>query len=925
MFNRFVTTPLSALLDGNTGQVSPPAAKPLLELAVEQANKVPSYASFNITEFSKAPFLEKKHLAQAAQLNADPFLARCTNGQPPEIIHVSSGSGGVPTFWGRSVSDEVAIATRFEQIFVDAFNVTNNAPTLAIVALPMGSWVGGLFTTSCIRYLSQKGHPVSVIAPGNNVAEILRIVLTLGASFRQIVVLAYPPFAKTCIDAGTAQGIRWSEYSMKFVFAGEVFSEEWRTLISARAGVKNLLQDVVSIYGTADAGVLANETPLSALIRAKLASKPDVARVLFKKDRIPSLMQYDPLSRYFEVEPESGTLVITTMPHADVVVPSFVSMPLLRYSIGDAGGLIGFDEMMEFMKVNTGLDAVSEVEGAGLVIRKLPFVWVFGRAFWTVSLYGANVYVENVMAGLEQEHVHSLVTGKFVLDVSDDPDNVRLLIQVELAAKNSSLAAGDESQRESADAVSMILARSILGELRKLNSEFAHYVPDDKQLPICPMNTSKVRFNNSFSFSDASFDVSRLSLNEAPLESIETQQLKIRQQHLARLLAQTQDTVLKQQTEIAVLRKTLLDYSSSSFISTSMSQADVEPVDARAAEDERILDKVSPSALKPKPHKRSSTQQRLTIQVKSQEKEIASLSASLTDSRKTIDSLKSQLCLKDATIDSLTTALDKSTKEAFTLKDQSARLKKELDESRQELLEQKNSLVETMLTRASASPVREPIKSNRGRKQTSSRAREDTISSTQKKMAKTLSPSNLKPQFRNRGHHHVSTTTSEHQKTSPSVWKRARSYDASLRESVRYEDRLPKVPVKMSKAPIAERRDKIDGGDGLKGWNVPTRVDTSVGGKTGVDQLRWLDLSPFEHGCLLDKKRTMNSTDWNRKPSLNHNSMGKPVNSNAKTAHQEAEFEKLNARAAAAEKERDALEEELLNLLTLFNQNKMAT
>jgi hypothetical protein len=25
--------------------------------------------------------------------------------------------------------------------------------------------------------------------------------------------------------------------------------------------------------------------------------------------------------------------------------------------------------------------------------RRLPFVFVFGRAFWTVSLYGANVYV----------------------------------------------------------------------------------------------------------------------------------------------------------------------------------------------------------------------------------------------------------------------------------------------------------------------------------------------------------------------------------------------------------------------------------------------------------------------------------------------------------------------------------------------------
>ncbi|KAJ3244996.1 hypothetical protein HDU78_010051 [Chytriomyces hyalinus] len=416
------------------------------------------------------------------------------------------------------------------------------------------------------------------------------------------------------------------------------------------------------------------------------------------------------------------------------------------------------------------------------------------------------------------------------------------------------------------------------------------------------MNTSKVRFNNSFSFSDASFDVSRLSLNEAPLESVETQQLKIRQQHLARLLAQTQDTVLKQQTEIAVLRKTLLDYSSNSFISTSMSQADVEPVDARAADDERILDKV-----------------------KSQEKEIANLSASLMESRKTIDSLKSQLCLKDATIDSLTTALDKSTKDAFVLKDQSAKLKKELDECRQGLREQTNSLVDTMLTRASASPAREPTKSNRGRKQTPSRVREDTISFTQKKLTKTLSPSNIKTQFRNRGHHHASTTAvSEHQKTSPSVWKRARSYDASLRESVRHEVQSPKIPINRSKTPISGMHDKFERNDGVKEWSAPIRIDAKSEGKTGVDQLRWLDLSPFEHGELSDKKMSMHFTDWNRKNAANHN-LVKPANPNTKTVHHEVEFEKLNARAAAAEKERDALEEELLNLLKMFNQNKMAT
>jgi len=34
----------------------------------------------------------------------------------------------------------------------------------------------------------------------------------------------------------------------------QVFSEEWRQLVAQRAGIKVPLRDVVSLYGTADAG-----------------------------------------------------------------------------------------------------------------------------------------------------------------------------------------------------------------------------------------------------------------------------------------------------------------------------------------------------------------------------------------------------------------------------------------------------------------------------------------------------------------------------------------------------------------------------------------------------------------------------------------------------------------------------------------------
>ena len=64
------------------------------------------------------------------------------------------------------------------------------------------------------------------------------------------------------------------QYHLKLVMAGEVFSEEWRSLVAERIGSENPCYDFASLYGTADAGVLGNETPLSIRIRQFLAKIP---------------------------------------------------------------------------------------------------------------------------------------------------------------------------------------------------------------------------------------------------------------------------------------------------------------------------------------------------------------------------------------------------------------------------------------------------------------------------------------------------------------------------------------------------------------------------------------------------------------------------------------------------------------------------
>jgi len=117
---------------------------------------------------------------------------------------------------------------------------------------------------------------------------------------------------------------------------------------------------------------------------------------------------------------------------------------------------------------------VAELGGSGARgVRPLPFVYVFGRSYFTVSYFGANVYPENVTVGLEQPAVSGWVTGKFVLEVTGDADgDPHLSVTVELAPGETSDAARER-----------VLAESIRDQLQRLNSEFAHYVPAGCQLP----------------------------------------------------------------------------------------------------------------------------------------------------------------------------------------------------------------------------------------------------------------------------------------------------------------------------------------------------------------------------------------------------------------------------------------------------------
>ena len=462
---RFYRTSLDVELERHL--VDAPAAA-ALDLFHGAARDVPAYGVFlrdagcqpseilTPADFGRVPAATKETYHRR-----HPLAALCRGGELSscDMLAVSSGSSGEPAIWPRFVSHEIGTAFRFEQVLRDGFSA-HQKPTLAVICFALGSWVGGMYTTACLRHVAAKGYPLTLVTPGNQKAEILRVLRALSPSFEQVVLCGYPPFLKDVIDSGRADGFDWHAKPVKLLMAGEVFSEEWRSIVCERLGARQPELSTASLYGTADGGVLANETPLSILARQELAKAPALARELFGEARLPTLCQYDPGHRYFEAE--AGELLFS----------GDGGIPLVRYKILDRGGVHGFDELTSRLATH-GADVAAALGARAVTLRRLPFVHVFGRSNFALSFYGANVYPENVAVGLEQPALLEALSGKFVIQIAHDADQNPLLdIAVELLPGHAA-----------SDALTRDVAVSIQCELERLNSEFLNYAPDASRRP----------------------------------------------------------------------------------------------------------------------------------------------------------------------------------------------------------------------------------------------------------------------------------------------------------------------------------------------------------------------------------------------------------------------------------------------------------
>ncbi len=447
-------------------------AKKAMETFQAASQRVPAYRKFlnqhriapndikSAEDFRSVPIITKENY-----LTKYPLEDLCWDGDLTvlNVISVSSGTTGVPFFWPRDIWQEREVDHWYGLTYRYLFKA-NDTNSLVIICFAMGMYIAGPFTFASSLRIAEKGYPMAIATPGTNFEAILALVKGIGAQFDQIIIGGYPPLIKEVLDLGERDGIDWKRYNTKLFFGGEAFSEHWRERITNVIGAKSLLDSAINMYGTADSALLGIETPTSITFRKQASEDKSFASQNFSNDRIPSIVSYNPLFKFFESADD--TLLFT----------SSSGIPLIRYNIGDAGGIIRYSQAVSSLISNgRNLEDILADSKLSHSNWRLPLVYLFGRSDFTVQLYGANIYPENIKEGLDDQRINKYVSGKFkmAIEYGNHLDPCLDLV-VELAPKI-----------EPKDYLVATITRVLTEVLRKSNSEYhnTHSVLKEKAHP----------------------------------------------------------------------------------------------------------------------------------------------------------------------------------------------------------------------------------------------------------------------------------------------------------------------------------------------------------------------------------------------------------------------------------------------------------
>lgn len=403
-----------------------------LELFYKVSQEVPAYKDFleknsidprairTWADFQSVPRTSKKNY-----LRQYPLEKLCWGGtlESPIVFSATSGSTGKPFYFPRSEKIDWQQSI-ISELFLRNTSAKSSGPTLVMVCFGMGVWIGGLINYQGFSYINERGFSLSILTPGVNIKETLNALRELAPSYRNLILVGYPPFMKDVVDEAIDAGIDFTRYHIRFLFAAEAFTENFREYLISKAGGGNLYRDTMNIYGSADIGAMAFETPTSILMRRLALEHKGIFEALFASiKKTPTLAQYNPLFITFEA------------PNGEILITGNNTIPLIRYDIGDNGGVFSFSEIEAVLK-KSGINLEDEARKQGIALYQLPLVYVYERSDFSTTLYGLQVYPEFIKEAVLDPIAQKWLTGKFTMLTKYDSDQNQYL-EINLESKKN--------------------------------------------------------------------------------------------------------------------------------------------------------------------------------------------------------------------------------------------------------------------------------------------------------------------------------------------------------------------------------------------------------------------------------------------------------------------------------------------------------
>lgn len=395
-------------------------------------------------DFEEIPFVDKKNY-----LKKYPFRDLFPYRKIPPMVSASSGSSGQPFYWPRGEDLHEEGADIHERILFDIFGLAQKR-TLIITSFSMGMWIAGTYTLSSILAMAKKENTEVVVAtPGIEIEDTLFLLQEFAKNFEALVIVGYPPFLMDLVHTAKERNISFKKWDTHFLCAGEQFSESWREYLYAAAGVHSDLSRSVSIYGTADAGIIGHETPATIAFRKNNLIK--ASRHSPRIDSIgqaPTLVQYYPEYKYIE-----------TIKNELVFTSGRAGIPLIRYNIHDQGATFSFEEFNMLLEESGTIDRYKLDEKS---IVKLPVVALYGRKDIAVMFYALIIYPQNIKTALEEKNIEKQITGKFIAEVIiGDNKKQKFCLHIELAR-------GEKESKK----FEKKLQKQVVKKLRVVNAEY---------------------------------------------------------------------------------------------------------------------------------------------------------------------------------------------------------------------------------------------------------------------------------------------------------------------------------------------------------------------------------------------------------------------------------------------------------------------